>query len=127
MSDDLTSLVSALDMVERWKQRAEAAEAEVEQERVRLAGCSVVAHGSKDRPKQGDYGWSVAADDVAEVYDRMKAAEAEVAQLREALEPFADFAVHQAPADHVITQGSPMAQRQLTMGDCQRARQALNE
>jgi hypothetical protein len=42
-----------------------------------------------------------------------------------ALKPFARFYVRGAPGDHVITQGSAMAKRQLTMGDCGRAHDVL--
>lgn len=50
-----------------------------------------------------------------------------IEQMIEALEPFADFADTSGvlPDDHVITRGSRMAQRQLTMGDCRRALAAL--
>lgn len=41
--------------------------------------------------------------------------------LRAALKPFADFFVNGAPDDYVITAGSRMAKRQLTMGDCRLA------
>lgn len=49
----------------------------------------------------------------------------EVADLIAALRPFADFYVRGAPDSHVITQGSAMAQRQITMGDCHKAKAAL--
>ena len=50
-----------------------------------------------------------------------------VEKLAEALEPFAAFADLSGlvPDDHIITQGSPMARRQLTMGDCRKAAAAL--
>jgi hypothetical protein len=41
------------------------------------------------------------------------------------LRPFADFHVPGAPDAHVITQGSAMAKRQLTMGDCRDAAELL--
>lgn len=44
-----------------------ALEAQVDQLRVQLAGCSVAALGyakGKNDCKRGDYGWSVALDDV---------------------------------------------------------------
>jgi hypothetical protein len=54
---------------------------------------------------------------------------AENERLREALKPFAAFAdlagAGLLPADHVITLGSGMAARQLTIGDCRNARTAL--
>ncbi len=54
---------------------------------------------------------------------------AENAQLREALKPFADFAngsgAKHFPDNLVITSGSGMARKQLTLGDCHRARAAL--
>ena len=45
--------------------------------------------------------------------------------LLKALKPFADFATKKAPRDQVITQGSHMAKRQLSMGDCQQAAAAI--
>jgi hypothetical protein len=53
----------------------------------------------------------------------------EIERLREALKPFAEFAgqpVGRPPDDMVITQGSRIARRQLTMGDCARAAEALS-
>ncbi|MFN3387473.1 MAG: hypothetical protein ACK40O_00965 [Allosphingosinicella sp.] len=44
-----------------------------------------------------------------------------------ALQPFADFYVRGAPDSHVITMGSRMAKRQLTMGDCRRAHELLKD
>lgn len=44
---------------------------------------------------------------------------------RTAIEPFARFHVSGAPDTHIITAGSRMAQRQLTMGDCRLAAMAL--
>lgn len=41
------------------------------------------------------------------------------------LRPFADFHVEGAPERHVITSGSSMARRQLTMGDCREAYELL--
>lgn len=57
-------------------------------------------------------------------------AEARITALEHALKPFADFApkgyLSQAlPDDFVITKGSPMAGRQLTIGDLRRAAAAL--
>lgn len=52
----------------------------------------------------------------------------EIERLREALEPFADYAAdpqQNVPAHLNITRGSWMAKRQLTMGDCYTARTAL--
>lgn len=71
-----------------------------------------------------DIGPSVADD------NRLKAAET-IDALYEALKPFADFAnlsgAEHLPDDHVITLGSGMAARQLTMGDCRKARAALTK
>lgn len=49
--------------------------------------------------------------------------------LRAALKPFADYADPRVvvPFDFVITQGSELAKRQLTMGDCYEARRVLGE
>jgi hypothetical protein len=45
---------------------------------------------------------------------------AKIQQLRAVLKPFAEYAdkTHTFPPDTVITMGSPMSKRQLTMGDC---------
>jgi hypothetical protein len=53
--------------------------------------------------------------------------EPDIEELRAALKPFADYADPRQfmPADMVITQGSPMAKRQLTMGDCYTARRVM--
>jgi len=53
---------------------------------------------------------------------------AEIERLRAALKPFADYADprNTVPADFRISAGSTMARKQLTMGDCYRARAALN-
>jgi len=47
--------------------------------------------------------------------------------LVKALSPFAEYADHRnvCPADNVITIGSTIAKRQLTMGDCYEARNAI--
>lgn len=44
-----------------------------------------------------------------------------------ALKPFADYAdsTKAMPAEFIITNGSPLAKRQLQMGDCYRAAEAL--
>jgi hypothetical protein len=56
-----------------------------------------------------------------------KASPSPPSELRQALEPFAAFADprNKIPENMPITQGSQMARRQLTMGDCYRARAAL--
>lgn len=48
-----------------------------------------------------------------------------ISELREALKPFADYKTKGAPQDHFITQGSPFAQRQLMVADCEKARMAI--
>ena len=50
-----------------------------------------------------------------------------VLQLEAALKPFADFADGRrvVPPEMHITPGSYMAKRQLTMGDCYKARELL--
>jgi hypothetical protein len=53
---------------------------------------------------------------------------ARLVTIMSALRPFADFAPHQPggpPDTFAITQGSSLAKRQLTMGDCRRARDLL--
>ncbi len=47
--------------------------------------------------------------------------------MREALRPFAEFAAKAdvLPDDFVITKGSGLARKQLTIGDCRNARAAL--
>lgn len=68
-SQQVERLLDALADAER--ERDEARDA-LEQERVRLAGCSVAAtgYGTPD-VVQGVYGWSPAYDDVHRLYDRM--------------------------------------------------------
>ena len=53
----------------------------------------------------------------------------QVVKLRRALEPFAAFAdpSNTFPPDMRITAGSPMAKKQLTMGECYAARDLLKE
>lgn len=53
---------------------------------------------------------------------------AENERLREELKPFVDFAdpTGAVPDDYVITGGSSLAKRQLTMRDCRNARAALS-
>jgi hypothetical protein len=48
------------------------------------------------------------------------------AELRAALEPFAAFDDGRAPEHLPITSGSGMARRQLTIGDCRKAKAALS-
>jgi len=52
-----------------------------------------------------------------------------VMRLRKALAPFARYVEGQKalPRDLIITQGSPLARRQLTLGDCLDALAALRE
>lgn len=58
---------------------------ELEQERVRLAGCGAAALGYADDCKPGDYGWSASLGDVQRLRKHDSAATAEVAKLRECL------------------------------------------
>jgi Lar family restriction alleviation protein len=48
------------------------------------------------------------------------------AELVEALKPFAAFDDERAPEHLPITSGSGMARRQLTIGDCRKAKAALS-
>ena len=62
----------------------------------------------------------------------LAAAQAKVAMLREALEPFAEYAPKEFgsrtfPDDMPVTQGSPLARKQITIGDLRRARKANEE
>jgi len=56
----------------------------IEQLTVQLAGCSVVANGgdSKEPAKQGDYGWSVAYQDVLDLRRKSDEQAAEIARLK---------------------------------------------
>lgn len=60
---------------------------------------------------------------------KAEAQEAEVERLRDALQPFANFADPRGkmPGDLAITHGSLIAKRQLVMDDCYRARKALSK
>lgn len=64
---------------------------------------------------------------IEQANSRAEAAEKRVAEMREALQPFADYSDRKSliPDDHIITQGSYMAKRQLTMGDCRKAAEAI--
>lgn len=58
----------------------------------------------------------------------MTDSEKEILRLRQALKPFSDYAIvgaNKVPEDFIISLGSPLARKQLTMGDCIRARDAL--
>jgi hypothetical protein len=61
------------------------------------------------------------------ISDALAASQAEVARLRSALKPFADFAdpSGRVPPALPITHGSAMAKRQLRMVDCYEAARAL--
>ena len=54
-------------------------------------------------------------------------AAARIRELEALLKPFADFAANArwAPNDLIITEGTGMARRQLTIGNCRAALQAL--
>jgi len=59
--------------------RIEKAEAALEQERVRLAGCLVAAEGNNQNPaKQGDYGWSLAYQTVLDLRAELEEAKAAI-------------------------------------------------
>ena len=66
---------------------------------------------------------------IDEAADLITAQAAQIEGLRKALEPFAAYAdPHGAfPADLPITSGSSMARKQLTMGDCYNAAEALSQ
>jgi hypothetical protein len=63
----------------------------------------------------------------AEELVHIAALRAEVEKLRSALKPFAEYGVASStlPDDFPISPGSTMARRQLTIGDCRRAKAAL--
>jgi hypothetical protein len=74
-----------------------------------------------------DLWWGIQRDDQAWLIAEVERLERERDAAVAALKPFADFAdPHNRAPDHiVITVGSSMARKQLTMGDCYKARQAL--
>jgi hypothetical protein len=77
-----------------------------------------------------ELGWSPqnTDDDVIQVAAGYLAAkDVRIAALEEALKPFADYADHIgiSPDNLIITQGSLLAKKQLTMADCRRAREEL--
>jgi hypothetical protein len=61
--------------------------------------------------------------------ERAIMAEAEIELLRQALQPFADYADQGSsfPDEFKITFGSRLAKRQLTIGDCRIARDVLTK
>jgi len=65
----------------------------------------------------------------AGIRDGRREMQPRVDRLRRALVPFAAFVrdARPPPVDFVITTGSPMARRQLTIGDCLEALAALRE
>ncbi len=73
---------------------------------------------------QPDFAWSLHVAAMDELRAERDALAAEVARLQKALRPFADYADMRGfvPDDMIISAGSPMAKRQITMGDCRRAR-----
>lgn len=75
---------------QHWEEKAEQLkanlEAEIDQLRVHLAGCSVAALGGSPVAMQGDYGWSPAYQDVLDLRARYEALQTQVSQLAEALE-----------------------------------------
>lgn len=58
--------------------------------------------------------------------DRIRWLSRRLTKCEEALKPFAEYADTRFPADAAVTKGSPMAKRQLSMGDCHRAYNVLN-
>lgn len=88
-------------------------------ERARRSQCLIQAKRDSD-----------AAAEISALRVAIAALRAENERLRAALKPFADYAPDQSkltalPATVVITNGSPVAKRQLTIGDCYNARRAL--
>lgn len=67
------------------------------------------------------------ADAAADMHDELERLTARVGELERALLPFANYADTRGviTKDHVVTIGSPLARRQLTMGDCYAAARAL--
>ena len=106
------------------------ARAEAERQTLRLATCGVVANANTEtsavhaREMHPDY-YSASVADVARAVDREMTLRAEVARLREALEPFAKEAASldypDVPDDHALFMSS------ITMGDLRRARDALRD
>lgn len=72
-------------------------------------------------------GARMSAEQLRKLAMLLRDANAKIDEARTALKPFADFADPngRVPADMTITQGSPIAKRQLRMADCYRARAAI--
>ena len=68
-----------------------------------------------------------AYDEMLILRRQLREAERQITALQDALKPFAAFDDGQAPFTLPITQGSGMARRQLTIGDCRNAKQALEK
>lgn len=62
---------------------------------------------------------------VCDLLNALDEAKAKNAVLVTALTPFAAFHSFRVPDEMTITSGSPMARRQLTMGDCRKAVEAV--
>ena len=124
---DRESLLAHIAMLTRERNEARA---EVERQTLRLAACGVVANANTEtsavhaREMHPDY-YSASVADVARAVDREMTLRAEVARLREALEPFAKEAASldypDVPDDHALFMSS------ITMGDLRRARDALRD
>lgn len=78
-----------------------------------------IAHAREDIP------WLVA--ECTRLRSELSSAEGEIATCKKALEPFAFYSLNSKGLldAYVITTGSSMAIRQLTIGDCRRARERL--
>jgi hypothetical protein len=112
----------------RLRERAEKAEAEAEQLRVQLAGCSVAAQGCHaygNGADRDDYGWSQAYEDVVNLYSARWGAEERYEALRKEL-----ATAHAACAskdNRIDDDTQTINQLRSELSACKKARDILSE
>jgi chromosome segregation ATPase len=99
------------------REKLAAAELDLEQARVQLAGCGVAAMQNTkktiaDRACPGDYGWSASYGDVCRAVDREMAFRDALAAVRKTLKEIADNPCRQARACSHAARRSPSRRRE---------------